>query len=82
MHDDDFSSIDTDRLGAVTGGGLFGAVRKGWNATRGFREGVGDKVNEFRGLPLKDQATTLAALSTGISAPVAAGATVVNALKK
>ena len=82
MHDDDFSSIDHDHLGAVTGGGLFGAVRKAWNATRGPREAVGDKVNEFRALPLKDQATTLAAVSTGLSAPVAAGATLYNALNK
>ena len=82
MYDDDFSSIDHNHLGTVTGGGLFGAARRAWNATRGARETVGDKVNEFRNLPLKDQATTLAAASTAFSAPAAAGATWYNAVKK
>lgn len=48
MHDDPFSTIDDTQLGSITGGGLFGAIRKGWNATRGVRETVGSAANNGR----------------------------------
>lgn len=93
MHTDEVFTIDNAELETVTGGGLLGGARKLWNATRGARETVtrgvqdagawvGLRAEEFGKMPLKDQATTVAALSGAVSAPAAAAGALYNAFKK
>jgi hypothetical protein len=75
--------IDPVALQHVTGGGWKGRVAK-WIGRKAGDVGawVGLRAEEFGRLPIDKKVSTIAAASGALSAPVAAGAAVYNAVKK
>lgn len=75
--------IDSVDLQRVTGGGWKGKVFK-WAARKAgdAKAWVSLRAEEFGKLPIDKKVSTIAAASGALSAPVAAGAAVYNAVKK
>jgi hypothetical protein len=75
--------IDSADLQQVTGGGWKGTALK-WVARKAgdAKAWVGLRAEEFGRLPMDKKASTIAAASGALSAPIAAGAAVYNAVKK